>query len=497
MHLSVPPLFFLAGLTADQGGGDSASSSGSPRAVYAPRFQLAAHERCLLRFQLACSLGDGQAAQRDGGGGSWLGWRDISIKRAPCSGAGEAAPEDPAHPEAATIRVGVQQLAAPAVARTLRIYCPAAGSGAPSQAAATHCVDLASLPGSEGLLAAGPLLAFASSSSGVRAAVERGRLVLACAAPEAGATHRCLLAAYSCAGSAGGATAAGGGAAGGCSAGSGGGCGAGSGSGGGCPREVWELFLHGLPTMRLAASVGATATASCLLPQPPAGRSTSGQQQPLDLGWRGCSGGELQVSTGSGRSTAAAAGGSGGTRLVLAYEPAAVGRHELLLSAVDGGSGGMAGASTSGQEGGAPVPAGRPRQVDLWLVQLDSGSTHISRTFEVEVPAGQSLSKKVRYSSPYAEPRRFAARSLHPAALRLAPRWQRAAGGVLLEDGEEASIRMAFLAAGAMGSCCGGGGGISDGQGRACEALAVLESAAVGSAAWRVEEVFRVLLTVV
>lgn len=444
-------------------------SSSQARSVYSSRFQLAAHERCLLRLKLSCSLHGDQAAE--GSTGRTISWRDVFIRPAGSSA------EQPAARAAAVMRVCVQQLADPAVSRTLRLYCPAVSSGLGSAASVVHAVDLSQLAGSERLLTPGQPTAVASSSQTVRAALDGSKLMLSCAAAEASTTQHCFVAAYSA-------------------------CQAGRSSSSGSPAEVWEVFVHSVPTLRLAAGVGAGATASCFIRHAAAAsRGTSTQQQGLACSWRGCSSAELAVSLGSGPSTAAAAGRGGSSRLVLSFEPVAVGRRELLLSVIAGRSTGpgIAAAQGGGQQGFQLVAAERSRQVELLLLQLDSSGTRFSRTFEVEVPGGQSVSKKVRYSSPHPQPRRFAVRSLQPELLRPAHKWQRAAGGVLLQPGEEASVRMSFEGA-AAGAAAAAAAGLSGTDGRAIELLAVLESAAevpLGSAAWQAEEVFRVLLTVV
>lgn len=453
----------------------SPSGSQARRSVYSPRFQLAAHERCLLRLKLSCSLQGDQADESSAA--SKVSWREVVIRESGSSA------EQPAVGAAAVMRICVQQLAAPAVSRTLRLYCPALSSGLSSSTAAVHAVDLSQLADSEHLLTPGQPTAFASSSQSVGAALDGRRLMLSCAAAEAGTTRRCFVAAYT--------------------SGQGGGS-----SSGGSPAEVWDVFVHSLPTVRLAAGVGATATASCFIrPDAAASGGASTQQQGLACSWRGCSSAELAASLGSGPSTAAAAGPGGSSRLVLSFEPAAVGCRQLLLSVVDGrGSRLGRAAARGGQQGFHLAAADRPQQVELLLVQLDSSCTRFSRTFEVEMPGGLSVSKKVRYSSPHPQPRRFAVRSLQPELLRPAHKWQRAAGGVLLQPGEEASIRMSFEGAAAGGAAAAAGGAATAAAGSSCtgggplELLAVLESAAaapLGSAAWQVEEVFRVLLTVV
>lgn len=476
----------LAGLCHGDAPGPA---SAQLRAVYSSRFQLAAHERCLLRLKLSSRLGDGQAAESEAGPGSQLSWHEVAIRPAGSSTAQAATDASTAAVRAvATVHVGVQRLAAPAVYRTLRIYCPAGSSVSGSEAAVVHAVDLQQLPGASRLLAGpgGQPAAFVSSSPAARVALQGRRLLLSCAAGEVGSTRRFFVAARS-----------------------GGSCGSSSGSNSSsstmpaeCPSEVWEVFVHTLPTVCLSAGVGTAATASCLVAQEAAPTSTGAgalQAQGLSLSWRGCRAAELAASLGSGPSTATSAVGRS-SRLVLSYEPAAVSRRELLLSVVasggsqrsePGGTGSQQGAAApqGGQKGGQLV-TGRPRQVELLLVQLDSSGTRFSRTFEVDVPPGQAVSKKVRYSSPHPQPRRFALRSLQPELLRPAPKWQRAAGGVLLQPGEEASIRLAF-----EGSYAAWRGSNSGGEGQQCEAVAVLESStASGSGPWQAEEVFRVLL---
>lgn len=467
--------------------GDAPSpASAQLRAVYSSRFQLAAHERCLLRLKLSSRLGDGQAAESEAGPGSQLSWHEVAIRPAGSSTAQAATDASTAAAHAvATVHVGVQRLAAPAVYRTLRIYCPAGSSVSGSEAAVVHAVDLQQLPGASRLLAGpgGQPAAFVSSSPAARVALQGRRLLLYCAAGEVGSTRRFFVAARS-----------------------GGSCGSSSGSNNSstmpaeCPSEVWEVFVHTLPMVCLSAGVGTAATASCLVAQAAAPTSTGAgalQAQGLSFSWRGCRVAELAASLGSGPSTATSAVGRS-SRLVLSYEPAAVSRRELLLSVVaSGGSQRSEPGGTGSQQGAAALQGGQKggqlatgRQVELLLVQLDSSGTRFSRTFEVEVPPGQAVSKKVRYSSPHPQSRRFALRSLQPELLRPADKWQRAAGGVLLQPGEETSIRLAFEGSGAAWR-----GGSSGGEGQQCEAAAVLESsAASGSGPWQAEEVFRVLL---
>lgn len=403
------------------------------RPITAAQFQLAPQERCLLRFRLHRSL---QAT----GSGALL-WHEISIR--PLGAApGPHDSSHPAAPAAAVCRVAAHLLPEPAAHRTLRLHCPAPQGG---NTTVQHSVALDQLPGADALLAAGPALCWACSAPGAAsAALDRGRLVLTCQAPQAGTTSSFLLAACS--------------------------------SGSASPLEVWEVFLHALPLLRLQAGVGSTATASWLLP--PLEHAGPGARQ-LALHWRCAGAGELQASVGSGPSTAATAGGA---KLVLSYTPASVGRRELLLSAVA--------APASG--------SGWAQQAALLLVALDSRGTRVSRSFAVAVPAGQAASKKVRYTSPHPQPRRFAARSLAPGALRVAPA---AAAGFVLGGGEEAAIRLTLDAA----ACAGGLVGPPNEAGQ-YELLAVVESWPAGGSSGgggsgaeagggRVEEVFCVLLS--
>lgn len=469
-------LLLYAGLA---GHGDSPSpSSIQPRTVYSSRFQLAAHERCLLRLKLTCGLEEGQTSNCSTGQGNPLSWHDVAIRPAGRStGQPAASTAAAAADPAATVRVGVQLLPAPLVDRTLRLYCSA--SGGRGSAAVQHSVDLAQLPGGERLLQVGQPAVFVTSSPAVRAAIEGSRLVLSCTAGEAGSTQRCFVAAYSPGqgshdrrGSSGGSGRA-----------------AATAAAASCPTEVWEVFAHSLPALRLAAGLGTAATASCFIDHAAAASSRAGAQlQGLACSWMGCGAAELAASLGSGPSTATPGAGRS-SRLVLFYEPTAVGRRELLLSVVASRAGQLGAAAAQGDKQAGQRAPGRPQQVELLLVQLDSSSTRFSRTFEVDALAGQSVSKKVRYSNPHPQPRRFAVRSLQPELLRPAHKWQRAAGGVLLQPGEEASIRLSFDGAAAAAAA-----GHSRGGCRQCEVFAVLESAPAGGRAWEVEEVFRVLL---
>lgn len=427
------PLASLADLAAQRSG-----SRQPLRAVSGQRFQLGAHERCLLRFKLSRGL-QLQEAASSGGAPSWS-WGEVAVRPL----AGSAALGQAAAP-AATLRVGVQLLAGQAVDRTLRLYCPAAEQGA-AAATVQHAVQLDCLPGAAGLLAAGPSLTFSSKSPGVTAEVQaqQRRVVLSCPAPGAGSTRRFLLAACRHGATGGSSSAA-------------------TGPG---PLEVWEVFLHGLPAVRLAAGVGTTATASRALPP------LEGDSGHLRFHWRGCGARELHAGSSSGP--------SGGHRLVLSYEPATAARRELLLSAVAPGAAG-----------------GRGTQAELLLVALDASSTRVSRTFKAEAAAGCTVSKKAQFRSPYASPRFFAVRSLHPA-LRVAAA---AVAGFELAVGESAPVRLTFDAAAAAGA---GVGGSRDDEGRTVfELTAVVESwpavggGSGGGGARQVEEVFRVLLTVV
>jgi hypothetical protein len=152
--------------------------------------------------------------------------------------------------------------------------------------------------------------------------------------------------------------------------------------------------------------------------------------------------------------------------VALRYEPATVGRRELLLSA-----------------------AGR----ELLLVALHSTGT-INRSFSVVLERGQAASKKVRYRSPYGTRRRFVVRSLAPQLLRIADR----SAAFELEGGGAAAIKITLsgdAAAAALSCSSVSRAGQAQQQG-CCEALVVLESAPVeGGGATRVEEVFRVLLS--
>jgi len=274
------------------------------------------------------------------------------------------------------------------------------------------------------------------------------------------------------------------------------------------PAEVWEVFAHGVPLLGLIAPVGRAATASRSLLVPARGD--------LRCFWRGCGSRELQASIGSAAGAAVAAlqhASSRGIscRLVLTFEPAGISHRELLLSVVTEAAGGW------GQS-----------EAELLLVSLDSSGTAVSRTFEVAVPAGQAVSKKVRYSNPYSEARRFTVRlpgssSGSVAASRPLLRIPRPS--FELAAGEEASIKLTFDAAAAAH---GFGSAPAAGRQQRQELLAVVESSPAGEvgpegggssgagnrgsssgrvgggvgaaqgggSSCRVEEVFRVILTV-
>ncbi|KAL4443404.1 hypothetical protein ABPG75_011141 [Micractinium tetrahymenae] len=458
---SLAPQAMEAGLAAEQQQ-QRTPGSGSPRAIGSARFRLAPRERCLLRFKLSRSLQAGQlecdeageqqlapgSSSSSGGGSSTLGWHDIRISRSSHGSASSRGPYEPA----AAFRVAVLPLAAPLADRTLRLYCPA---GAGSAAAAVHAVQLSELPGSSRLLAAARGLVFASSSPEAAAAVRQGCVLLTSTAPAAGASSRFLLAAYSSAGS-------------------------GSTGPSGSPLETWEVFLHGLPAVRLAASVGTAATARRLLPEVSAGPACE-----LSCHWRGARPGELTASVGMAAAVPGVrGGGSSGGRLALSYEPASIDRRELLLSVT-------------------LQPAGRRsrrQQAGLMLVCLDSTSTTVSRSFEVAVPAGQAVSKKVRYTSPYPEPRRFTVRL--PGGNSGSGPMSSSGGGSarsqLLRVGrpvfelgcrETTAIRLGFDGAAAPVASAAG-------RRQRHEVLALLESAPVGGGDGCVEEVFRIMVTV-
>ena len=444
---ALAPAATLAGLAAQQ-----AQHGCSLRVITGACFKLAANEACLLRFKLCNGLlfeADRNERQRreELPGGGTVQWHAIGIRRwgssPPASSpsihtaaavvAGAAAPE-----LAATYRVAAVLPAAPAVDRTLRLYCPAAGS-APA-APAVHAVELASLPGAGRLLGGGALACVASSPD-ISTMVQQGRLLLSCPAPARGTVRRFLLGIHAgAAGSSSGSSSGGGSISG----------GAGS-SGWGCPAEVWEVFLHGLPAVRLAADVGSAASTSVYLPAL-AGLNSHAQ---VACRQRGCVDGELQ---------AVASAGSCGGGLELCFEPAQIGRRELLLSV---------------------APPQRPGE--LLLVQLDSSSTVVSRTFEVRLGRGQAASKKVRYHSPHAEPRRFVVRSLAPAVVRVAP----SSAAFELDGGSAAAIKMTLHAAPAAYGQQG-----QEQAGGHREALVVLQSAPAADLGdnSRVEEVFRVVV---
>lgn len=408
-----------------------------------PHFQLGPHERCLLRFRLRCSLADAPAGS---GGGAALAWHEVCVRRQ----GGQGAP-------AAVFRVAVQRLAAPAVDRTLRLYWPAGASeGASSSScggmpAAVFAVELDRLPGCSALLEAcqssgngsSSALAFSCSSAGVSATAQRDQrrlLLLSCAPPPpAGSTHRFLLAAHS--------------------------------GSGGTLLEVWEVFLHSLLTVRLSAPLGGSAVAACTLP--PCDGTAAGAE--LSCHWRGAgtSAGELQACVRPGGSSGS---GGGGGQLELRFRPDAPGRRELLLAVAERG----------------PGAAQHGRQAVLLLLQLECAAPaapaepRAGRSFEVAVPVGQAVAKKVRYVNPLPHARRFRVRPLGPPSGGLLRVGAGAAAGFQLAPGEAAPVKLTFDAAGW----------------RACgrhEVLAAVESAPAegGGGGWRVEEVFSVCVIVI
>lgn len=333
-------------------------------------------------------------------------------------------------------RVAVQSLVAPPTHRTIRLYCPATSS-----TPAVHAVQLDRLPGAAALLAAcssgkNHHLAFAASAPGVSATLQaqHQRVLLTCAVPPVGTTQRFLVVAYSAAG--------------------------------GRLLEAWEVFLHCLPVVCLAANAGSAATTTRLLSS-----LDEGPRATTSCHWLGCGPGELQARVGSGSGD----GGGGRPQLALRFEPRRVARREVLLSVAAAGAG------------------QQRRQAALLLLDLDSSATRISRSFEVVVRQGQVVSKKVHFCSPHPEPQLFRVCSLAPLQLHIAPA---AATGFELAGGESAPIKMTFNAEGCH-------------SGSQLELLAVIESApAEGGAArdpttgsgdcgsWRVGEVFCVRLSV-
>ena len=406
------------------------------RVVGSMRFRLAPHERCLVRFKLRLGLESSSGLACGSGMHSALQWHEVHIRPAGGAAGGHMPPA-----AAATIRVAAVMQAEPVVGRTLRLYNPAGSSS--SSTASVHAVALAQLPGGGSSLAEHGKLVLAGSPHAA-AVLRRGRLLLSCPPPEAGASTRLLLAA----------------APGGSDHGS-------SQLSSAPPAEIWEIFVHGVAAMCLAAGVGGAASTSVPLP---ALGAAAGE---LSCHWRGCCRGELQASIGS----AAAAGSVRSGTLVLHFEPAVVARRELLLSLV-------AGTGAPGHQGAS-----------LLLLVLESTATPSpSRSFEVAVPAGQTVNKKVRFRSSHSKPRRF--------TLRLPGRVAGGGGGEALlrvarpafelPGGAEAAIRLTFDATGAA-------------AGQQQELLAVLESApATGSAGGGggdsgsrvIDELFRVIVTV-
>lgn len=408
-------------------------------------FTLGPHERCLLRIRLRRSL----AGEPAGGGGSDdsaapLAWHEVSVRQLGSQGA-----------PAALFRVAVQRLAAPAVDRTVRLYWPAGASeGASSSSggmpAAVFALDLERLPGCSALLeacerscsAGSGALAFACGVPGVSATaqLEQRRLLLSCALPPpAGSTSRFLLAAYS--------------------------------SSGGALLELWEVFLHSLPAVCMSAPVGGSAAATCTLP-PPGGTAAGAE---LACHWRGAGAGagELQAGVHPGSSSSSSSGG----QLELRFSPAAAGRRELLLALAERDH-------SVGQHG---------RQAALLMLELEGAAAagaaaapRAGRSFEVAVPAGQAVSKKVRYANPLPHTRRFRVRPLGgPPTGGLLRVGAGAAAGFQLVPGQAAPVKLTFNAAGWH-------------AGGQHEVLAAVESAPVGDGGggWRVEEVFSVCVTV-
>lgn len=138
-------------------------------------------------------------------------------------------------------------------------------------------------------------------------------------------------------------------------------------------------------------------------------------------------------------------------------------------------------------------PAAQQQQAELLLLSLDSTSTAVSRSFEVAVPAGQAVSKRLRYTSPYPEPRRFTVRlpgggssSGGSSAGRQLLRISRP----VFELGcrEATAIRLSFD--GAPAAAAGAAG-----RRQRYELLAVLESAPLTGGDSNLDELFRIVVT--
>lgn len=88
------------------------------------------------------------------------------------------------------------------------------------------------------------------------------------------------------------------------------------------------------------------------------------------------------------------------TEMQLSFRPLVAGRLDILVHVVD---------------------ADTRELVHPLLVCTDARAPTVSRTFEVELPKGIKVHKKITYANPYSAPRRFHLRSTHPGLVSFRP----------------------------------------------------------------------------
>lgn len=145
------------------------------------------------------------------------------------------------------------------------------------------------------------------------------------------------------------------------------------------PVEVWQCFAHCLRKVDMRAVIGQTSQASVVVRGAAATRRVAAYSSHPD---------ELQVSPSSFVLVSGAL-----TELLLSFRPVAAGMRDIKVHLVD----------TESRE-----------LVYAMIVTAEAQGPLVTRTFEVEVPAGSVANKKIMYTNPYQSYRTFTLRSNQP-----------------------------------------------------------------------------------
>lgn len=151
--------------------------------------------------------------------------------------------------------------------------------------------------------------------------------------------------------------------------------------------ETWQVFVHARRRVDMASLVGQTGHTSVVLRGHPTSRRVVAFTSHPD---------ELTVAPAEPFYLPA----NGLTEMQLSFRPLVPGRLEVLVHVVD---------------------ADTRELVHPLLVATDARAPTVSRTFDVEIPRGLQVHKKISYTNPYTAPRRFFLRSTHPGLVMFRP----------------------------------------------------------------------------